>query len=107
MCSYVKKVAAIHDISGYGRSSLTVVIPVLSAMGFYVCPLPTALLSTNTSYPDPYVADLTKHLEAILNHWQKLNLVPDTIYSGYLGSPHQCDIVIKMISDLNMISNLF
>ncbi len=50
----VKKVAAIHDLSGMGRVSLTVVIPILSSMGFRVCPLPTAILSNHTQYPRFY-----------------------------------------------------
>ena len=47
----VKKIAAVHDLSGMGRVSLTVVIPILSSMGFQVCPLPTAVLSNHTQYP--------------------------------------------------------
>ena len=48
----VKKVVAVHDLSGVGRVSLTVVIPILSSMGFQVCPLPTAVLSSHTQYPE-------------------------------------------------------
>ena len=106
MTSPVKKVAALHDISGFGRSSLTVVIPVLSAMGVYVCPVPTALLSTNTSYPDPYIVDLTEHIEPIVSHWKKLGLKFDGIYSGFLGSPEQCEIVAQIISDFGRENQL-
>ncbi len=106
MSSQVKKVAAIHDICGYGRSSLTVVIPILSAMGFYVCPIPTALLSTSTAYPDLYVVDLTDHLQPIMDHWKKLKLNIETIYSGYLGSPKQCEIVSNFIDDFSKSSKL-
>ncbi|MGI6718629.1 MAG: pyridoxamine kinase [Bacteroidales bacterium] len=106
MSSEVKKIAAIHDICGYGRSSLTVVIPILSSMGFYVCPIPTALLSTSTAYPDLYVVDLTAHLQPIMDHWKKLKLNIETIYSGYLGSPEQCKIVSKFIDDFSESSNL-
>lgn len=106
MTSPVKKVAALHDISGFGRSSLTVVIPVLSAMGVYVCPVPTALLSTNTSYPDPYIVDLTEHIEPIVSHWKKLGLKFDGIYSGFLGSPKQCEIVAQIISDFGRKNQL-
>ena len=99
MNSPVKKVAALHDISGFGRSSLTVVIPVLSSMGVYVCPIPTAILSTNTSYPNPYYVDTTDMIEPILLHWKELGLEFDAIYSGFLGSPEQCGIVAGMMDD--------
>lgn len=101
MVSVVKKVAAIHDISGYGRSSMTIVIPVLSAMGMYVCPLPTAVLSATTVYPSPYIVDLTEHIQPIAEYWQKLNLKFDAIYSGFLGSHLQCDIVRQIICDFS------
>ena len=55
----VKRIAAVHDLSGFGRVSLTVVIPVLSSMGFQVCPLPTAVLSSHTQYPQFSILDLT------------------------------------------------
>lgn len=99
MKSPVKKVAAIHDLSGYGRSSLTVVMPVLSSMGIYVCPMPTAILSTNSSFPGFHFADMTEHMTPIMKHWKELDLSFDGIYSGFLGSPEQTDIVKKMISD--------
>lgn len=99
MISPVKKVAALHDISSFGRSSLTVVIPILSSMGVYVCPIPTALLSTNTSYDSPYIADLTEHISPIIDHWRRLGISFDGIYSGFLGSPLQCEIVEQLIFD--------
>lgn len=55
----VKRIAAVHDLSGFGRVSLTVVIPILSSMGFQVCPLPTAVLSSHTQYPEFSILDLT------------------------------------------------
>ncbi|MDR2084767.1 MAG: pyridoxamine kinase [Bacteroidales bacterium] len=97
----IKKVAALHDISGYGRSSLTVVIPVLSAMEIYVCPVPTAVLSTSTAYPDPYIVDMTEHIVPILSHWKKMGFKFDAIYSGFLGSSEQCDIVKQMFNDFD------
>lgn len=69
----VKKVAAIHDLSGMGRVSLTVVIPILSSMGFQVCPLPTAILSNHTQYPDFTFLDLTDEMPQYLlsgNGWK-------------------------------------
>ena len=89
----VKKIAAVHDLSGMGRVSLTVVIPILSSMGFQVCPLPTAVLSNHTQYPDFSFLDLTDEMPKIIAQWKKLNVQFDAIYTGYLGSPKQIQIV--------------
>ena len=62
----VKKIAAVHDLSGMGRVSLTVVIPILSSMGFQVCPLPTAVLSSHTQYPEFSILDLTDEMPGSL-----------------------------------------
>ncbi len=72
MSTPVKKVAAIHDISGFGRASLTVIIPILSRMGIHICPLPTAVLSTNSKFPDFHFVDLTEKMEPMIEHWKKL-----------------------------------
>lgn len=93
------RVAAIHDICGYGRCSLTVVIPILSKMGFEVSPLPTAILSTHTLFPDFTLLDLTDELPKIINHWKKLDLKFDAIYSGFLGSERQAGIVMDFFRD--------
>ena len=93
------RVAAVHDICGYGRCSLTVVIPILSTMGFEVAPLPTAILSTHTLFPNFTLLDMTDELPKIINHWKELNLKFDAIYSGFLGSSRQVDIVEKFIDD--------
>ena len=91
------RVAAIHDICGYGRCSLTVVIPILSTMGFEVCPLPTAVLSTHTLFPNFVIMDMTDELPKIIRHWQEMDLKFDAIYSGFLGSARQVDIVCDFI----------
>lgn len=93
----VRRVAAIHDLSGVGRVSLTVAIPVLSTMGFDVCPLPTAILSNHTQYPDFTFLDLTDEMVKIIEAWKKLGIDFDGIYSGYLGSPRQAEIVSGFI----------
>ena len=95
----VKKVAAVHDLSGCGRVSLTVVIPILSVMGIEVCPLPTAVLSSHTQYPGFVFYDLTEQMSFFVNHWKQLGLQFDAIYSGYLGSPKQCSIVVNLIDE--------
>jgi pyridoxine kinase len=93
----IKKIAAIHDLSGIGRVSLTSVIPILSSMGIQVCPLPTAVLSSHTQYPDFYKVDLTEHLHPFIKHWKELKLDFDAVYSGYLASAAQVKIVEYLI----------
>lgn len=95
----VPRVAAIHDLSGFGRSSLTVIMPVLSTMGVQVCPLPTAVLSTHSAFPDFHFRDLTDDLKPVIDHWKRLGLRFDAIYSGYMGSAKQIDIVRGFIRD--------
>ncbi len=95
----VKKVAAIHDLSGFGRASLTVIIPILSRMGIQVCPLPTAVLSTHSKFSDFHFVDLTHALPPMIDHWKKLNLKFDAVYSGFLGSHQQIEIVTQFIED--------
>jgi len=97
----VKQIAAIHDLSGVGRTSLSVVIPILSAMGTKVCPLPTAVLSSHSRYEGYHFTDLTDHMEPIIDHWKKLNINFDAIYSGFLGSHKQISIVKDMINSFS------
>lgn len=95
----VPRVAAIHDLSGFGRASLTVVIPILSTMGVQACPLPTAVLSTHTGgFKNYHFVDLTEEMIRIIDHWKSLDITFDAIYSGFLGSPRQVDIVIDFIN---------
>lgn len=93
----VRRIAAVHDLSGVGRVSLTVVIPILSTMGFDVCPLPTAILSNHTQYENFTFLDLTDEMPAIIDHWEKLSVDFEAIYTGYLGSPRQIRIVADFI----------
>ena len=84
------RVAALHDISGVGRCALTVILPVLSAMGVQACPVPTAVLSTHTGgFGTPAQKDLTDTLAPALAHYRQLGLTFSCIYSGYLSSPEQ------------------
>ena len=92
------RVAAIHDMSGFGRCSLTVAIPVLSAMGVQCCPLPTAFLSTHTGgFTGFTFLDMTEEMPKIAAHWQSLNLRFDAIYSGFLASERQIGIVSDFV----------
>ncbi len=90
------RIAAIQDISGFGRCSLTVVLPVLSTMGSQCCPLLTASLSAHTAFPPSDKAtflDLTGQMEQTADHWAELGVTFDAIYSGFLGSADQIRII--------------
>lgn len=95
----IRRIAAVHDLSGVGRVSLMTVVPVLSTMGFEVCPLPTAILSNHTQYPSFSFLDLTEELPKIIREWRKLNLEFEAIYTGYLGSPRQIRIIADFIDE--------
>lgn len=92
--------AAIHDLSCYAKSSLTVVLPVLEVMGIEACPLPTALLSSQTDgFSSYYFRDTTADIKGILDAWKTLGLGFDAIYSGFLGSPDQMVLIKAFIRD--------
>jgi len=92
------RVAAIHDMSGFGRCSLTVAIPVLSAMGVQCCPLPTAFLSTHTGgFTGFTFLDMTEEMPKVAAHWKSLNLHFNAVYSGFLASERQLCIVSDFI----------
>lgn len=94
----VPRVAAIHDLSGFGRTSLTVAIPILSSMGFQVCPLPTAVLSTHTvEFTDFTLLDLTNEMSPVLDHWEALGLSFEAVYSGFMASDTQMTSVARCI----------
>lgn len=99
MIQPIRRVAAIHDLSGYGKASLTVVIPILSSMGIQVCPLPTAVLSTHSKFKGFHIHDLTDAMVPIISHWKSLQLHFDAIYSGFLGSARQIEIVERFIQE--------
>lgn len=95
------RVVAIHDMSGYGKCSLTVAIPVISAAGIEVCPLPTALLSTNTLIPGFKFFDCTPQMDEFVNHWKEISFKTNCAYSGFLGSAEQIQIVKNFMLDFN------
>ncbi len=92
-----KKIAVINDLSGYGRCSLTVAIPVLSAMGIQCCPVPTAILSNHTEFPVYFFDDYTDKMRAYAGKWQELGLTFDGISTGFLGSAKQIAIVADLV----------
>lgn len=93
----IKRVAAINDLSGFGKCSLTAAIPVLAAMGVQACPLPTAILSNQTGYDSYYIDDYTSHMEAIMDQWEKQGFTFHGIYSGFLSGSSQVDQVLTCI----------
>ena len=94
MRDHTPRVAAIHDLSGLGRCSLTVALPVLSVMGCQCAPLPTAVLSSQTGGVTGYTfCDMTDQMEPIAAHWKAVDAKFDAIYTGFLGSEAQLSIV--------------
>ena len=91
------RVAAIHDLSGVGRCSLTVILPVLSAMGVQVCPVPTAMLSCHFGFGDVVFRDLTDYIPRALENYQELGIDFECIYSGFLGSEEQVDHCLEFL----------
>lgn len=92
-----KKIAAINDLSGYGRCALTVAIPVISHMRIQCCPVPTSILSNHTGYSEYFFDDYSDRLPSYIAMWKKLNLHFDGIMSGFLGSKEQIGIVEDFI----------
>ena len=94
------RTAAIHDLAGIGRCSLTAAIPILSAMGIQVCPFPTAVLSNQTGFPRYELVDLTDRMEAFGQCWAPWYGRFDAVYSGFLGNPRQAEITRGLVEKL-------
>jgi len=102
-----KRIAAIHDISCFGRCSLTVALPILSAAGLETSVIPTAILSTHTGGFTGYTfRDLTDDILPVAEHWQSLGIGFDALYTGFLGSPEQLEIVAKVFDRFRTKGNL-
>ncbi len=103
-----KRLIAINDISGFGKCSLTVALPIISAAGVETVCMPTAVLSTHTGGFTGYTyRDLTCDMPAMGEHWKSIDIRPDAIYTGFLGSFEQIDIVKKIADDFKREDNLF
>ena len=97
-----KRTLAIHDISGFGKCSLTVALPILSAAGHECACLPTAVLSTHTGGFTGYTyRDLTEDILPMAEHWKSLGLPFDAFYTGYLGSAEQIDLMLRLFDMLS------
>lgn len=93
MHNHQKKIAVINDFCGFGRCSLAVSLPIISAMKIQSCPIPTSIFSNHTGYDSFYYTDFTQHMQSYIKEWQKLNLTFNGILVGFLGSVEQIDIV--------------
>lgn len=95
-----KRILAIHDLSGFGNGSLMSIIPIMYRYGIQVTALPSALLSANTCYEDYTWLDTSSFLDQSIEHYQNLNRRFNAIYSGFLGSSQQADMLCKAIGEL-------
>lgn len=102
----MKRIVTVQDISCVGKCSLTVALPIISAMGVETAIIPTAVLSTHTMFQGFTVKDLTDQVKPIGEHWKKENFGFDAIYTGYLGSFEQIDLMKEMFEDFKTESNL-
>lgn len=94
----MKRIVTVQDISCVGKCSLTVALPIISAMGTEAAVLPTAVLSTHTMFKGFTFCDLTDEIEPISSHWKKENMDFDAVYTGYLGSARQISLTKDLIS---------
>lgn len=90
----IPRVAAIHDICGYGAASLGIVLPILSCAGINTCPIPTSVLSAHTAFPTYSFYDTTPTLPEFFRTWKELDVLIDGVYTGFLGSAEQIELII-------------
>jgi len=102
----MKRILTIQDISCVGKCSLTVALPIISAQGIEACILPTALLSTHTGFKNFTFRDLTDEFDAITRVWHKENIAFDGIYTGFLGSFSQLELIEKIFNEFNDSTSL-
>lgn len=95
----MKRVLTIQDISCLGKCSVTIALPVISALGSETVILPTALLSTHTMFSGFTVKDLSDQIEPITKHWLSEGVKFDAIYTGYLGTPEQIDMMKELFRE--------
>lgn len=94
-----KKIAVINDLSGFGRCSIAVALPLISHLGVQCCPLPTAIFSCHTGFPSYYFDDYTDSMEPYMAEWKKLGLEFEGILTGFLGSQRQIQLVEQFLKD--------
>ncbi len=101
----MKRIVTIQDISCVGKCSLTVALPIISAMGIETAVIPTAVLSTHTAFKNFTYRDLTGDLPKIAKHWKQEKFNFDGIYTGYLGSIEQIDILKEFFKQFKIPDN--
>lgn len=94
-----KKIAVINDFSGFGRCSIAVALPIISAMKIQCCPVPTSIFSNHTGFESYFFEDYTNRMEAYIAEWRKLNLHFEGICTGFLGSVEQIGIVGRFLQE--------
>ena len=93
-----KKIAVINDFSGFGRCSIAVALPIISALKIQCCPLPTAIFSNHTGFDSFFFTDYTRHMNAYMDEWKKLDLRFDGILTGFLSSVEQIDHIKRFFN---------
>ena len=102
----MKRIVTVQDISCVGKCSLTVALPIISAMGVEAAIIPTAVLSTHTMFSEFTCKDLTDQVEPITAHWKREKLGFDAIYTGYFGSFRQLELMTKFFDDFKTEDNI-
>ena len=101
-----KKIAVINDISGFGRCSIAVELPIISALKVQCCPLPTSIFSNHTGFESFFFDDYTDKMTSYMNEWIKLDLKFNGICTGFLGSEKQIRIVEEFLSHFKTKENI-
>lgn len=96
-----KKLAVINDISGFGRCSIAVSLPIISYLGVQCCPVPTSIFSNHTGYPHFFFDDYTDKMPEYIANWKQLGLSFEGIATGFLGSARQIQIVKEFIHEFS------
>lgn len=104
--NHQKKIAVINDFSGFGRCSIAVALPIISAMKIQCCPLPTAIFSNHTGFESFFFEDYTSRMETYMSEWKKLGLAFSGISTGFLGSKEQIQIVIRFFREFGTKDNI-
>ena len=101
-----KKIALINDITGFGRCSIAVSLPIISALKVQCCFIPTAILSNHTGFNNFFIEDYTPKMKEYMNNWETLGLNFDGICTGFLGSKEQIKIVIDFLQKFKTKDNI-
>ena len=104
--NHQKKIAVINDISGFGRCSIVVALPIISHLKIQCCPLPTSIFSNHTGFDSFYYEDFTKNMDPYIDEWKKLDLQFDGISTGFLGSKEQISIVMRFFKAFGRPDNI-